>query len=424
MKFFRNGSRLGPILLTFYLGMAKSSFGLTIPQHVPIPEQPSIGPQIQWIGTGIATLKPIWASNSTPNSTIDFTDSTLVFAASQALYGNGEDRGIGSFVFGTLMTDQSTAGTGLPLFVHQAYVTYQAKWFEAYIGRTENPISQIVDLPTIRADDLISFTSYLNPFSSSTVVQEHRYSNIASVTLNHNLETYANFHVQHLIHSKSVPGQTEFSYYGTGNADVGIDSYGLTIEHLGSLLELESLSRVQLWGLGYERVPLKDALDHVQNVLYAGGIINLNKSVTNRIELRFQDVLTLGNQLSGFQTLSDTFAANSNLFSLGIRYLNSPFGTPGYQLGLTTGYRSYFGIPNSASLGTALTGAKRLGMGFDLVGQYIFQWRDTTLANQYSGNSFIQSVEIGLVYNFNSGFNEHLNLRRSLLNTRYGYNPN
>jgi hypothetical protein len=378
-----------------------------VAQHAPIPEDAGISPQIEWDGTGVGTLKGLAGSNlNNPTGTLDFTDSALIFAASQALYGDG----IGSFVFGSLLTDESLKGTGNPIFIHQAYVSYQAKWFEAMVGRSDNPMAQFIDFPTIRADDMITFTSYLDPFSNGSVVEDHRYANVGSFTLNQDLKTFENIHVQHLIHSAS------------GSSDAKIDSVGVTFEQLNSLPELEALSRVVMWGFGAEHVFPGGGRADPQHILYAGGAINLNTSVTNRVELRLQDILTFGSSISNFRSITDTFSADSNAVALALRYLNSPFGMPGYQVSLTAGLRTYQNVSDAMSVGTALTGVKRLGMGFDLVGQYTYQWRANNLANQY-GSASEHRLEVGLAFNFESTFNRHINPRRSLLNMQHQYIP-
>jgi hypothetical protein len=400
-------------LILFLAAMLSSSvsyesFAKAVAQHTPIPEDASFSPQIEWDGTGVGTLKGLTGSSLTPSptGTLDFTDSALIFSASQALY----QESVGSFVFGSLLTDSSQSGAGNPIFIHQAYVAYQAKWFEAMVGRSDNPMAQFVDFSTIRADDLITFTSYLDPFSDGSVVENHRYSNVGSFTLNQDLKTFENIHVQHLIHSS--PGSNESR----------IDSIGVTFEQLNSLPELEALSRVVMWGFGGEHVFPGGALGDAQHVLYAGGAINLNTSVTNRIELKVQDILTFGSSISSFKKLSDTFAADSNALAMSLRYLNSPFGTPGYQVSLTAGMRTYQSISDAISFGAALTGVKRLGMGFDLVAQYAYQWRATSLANQYGG-ALDHRLEVGLAYNFESTSNRHINPRRSLLNMQHQYIP-
>ena len=107
-----------------------------------------------------------------------------------------------------------------------------------------------------------------------------------------------------------------------------------------------------------------------------------------------------------------------------VRYLHSPFGKPAYQLSLTAGYRSYSRVGNAGSVGLALTGVKRLGDGFDLVGQYLYQHRDDALAGAYGGAHEENSLQVGFILNFDTLFNRSVGPRRSLLNLQHQYIPN
>ncbi|MFX7849850.1 hypothetical protein ABTK11_22340, partial [Acinetobacter baumannii] len=69
--------------------------------------------------------------------------------------------------------------------------------------------------------------------------------------------------------------------------------------------------------------------------------MNLNESVIHRWDLRFQDIVSVGSDLTDFRNVNDTYQANSNTATAAIRYLYSPFGRPGYQVSLTGGYKNY-----------------------------------------------------------------------------------
>ena len=153
--------------------------------------------------------------------------------------------------------------------------------------------------------------------------------------------------------------------------------------------------------------------------------MNLNTSVTNRWDLRMQDILNFGSNLSSFQSITDSYQADANTISAAVRYLSSPFGSAGYQLSLTGAYKTYFKVEGAKSLGGGITGVKRLGQGFDVVAQYQGQWRDTALASAQSANlGYEQTIELGFVFNFNATINQHLAPRRSILNQQFQYIPN
>jgi hypothetical protein len=395
-------------LITHMLFLSASSTLASQAQPVPVPEDPSLAPQIEIDGVGIGTLnyRPS-GPDSKYKAGIDFNDSSLLFGAAQRLYENG---GIGSLGFGVLATDETNAGTGIPLFIHQAFLDYQTKSIEFLIGRSDNPSSHIVDFPTIREENLITFTNPLNPFSDGGNMEEHRYSNVASFTLNQELTFFENVHVQHLIDS-----------LGIDNNPVALNSAGVTFEYL-SPPGMESLTRLVSAGIGYERQITQIPGAGDLNQIYGGAVVNLNKSVTDRIDLRAFDLVNFGSDLSQFQNPSHTYQAGYNTVAAAVRYLRSPFGKPGFQFSLTGGYKKFFTV-QANSWALALTGVKRLGAGFDLVAQYSIERRNGSLASQYQGRTTEHIMEVGLIFNFGATFNERISPRRSLLNFKHQYIP-
>lgn len=386
-------------------------------QQVPIPEEPSTAPQIEILGTGVATLDLGRSRNATPDggkaggSQINLSDTSLLLGAAQRLYNGG----IGSLSVGGLALDQTNTGRGTQLFLHQAFADYQAQALEAYIGRTDQPTAQIVTFPTLRGDDLVTFTNLLDPFSSGENVEEHRYSNVASVTLNQKLTTFENFHVQHLI--ESADGSRGPS---TGT---GLNSYGFSVQRLG-LPGLAAVEKYISYGAGYEHRSIGRTDGGSSEAVYAGGVVNLKPSLVNLIDLRVLDNFTFGNDLRSFRGTSDTFRADSNSVTAAVRYLHSPFGKPAYQVSLTAGYKSYSRVSRAGSVGVALTGVKRLGEGFDVVAQYVYQHRGDALTNAYGGAREENAVQLGFVFNFDTLFNRSIGPRRSLLNLQHQYIPN
>ena len=376
-------------------------------QPVPIPEDPSIAPQINISGVGIGTFGYEKSAEITSGKgNTNFTDSALQIGAAQRLYEGG---GVGSMAFGWLTTDDTNKGIGNPYFLHQAFVDFQDEKFEVLVGRSDNLTAHLVDFPTLRGDDLVTLTNPLNPFSNGNIVEEHRYANVASFTLNQKLKYFENLHAQHLINSADPSG------------DSGLNSFGGTFQYLGEP-GLESFEPFPSWGVGFERINVNSQTAKGLNQLYAGGIISLNKSVVNRVELGFQDIYSWGSDLRSFRSSTDTFEADSNAAAASLRFLHSPFGRPAYQIAITGGYKNYANVADANSSGLALTGVRRLGHGFDAVAQYLSQWRTSGLSNaQSQGIGCEQRVEIGFAFNFDATFNEHVVARRSLLNQRHHY---
>ncbi len=381
-------------------------------QHTPVPEQPSLAPQLEIDGSGIATLEGRFPEHNAPGggkistSRINFSDSSLVIGASQRLYRGG---GIGSLVLGVTTSDNSLNSTGTGLFLHQAYLDYATNPLEAVIGRTDVP-TQLITFPTLRGDDLVEFTGVLDPFSSGGNVQEHRYSNQVAVTFNKNLRYFLNLHAQHLIDST-----------GAGGDQTGINSYGATFMYQGAPV-LADMERVPQWGVGVEEQEIPGSKGGADTALYGGVVWNIKSDPIDRFDLRFQDTYTTGNSLKTFGDIADTYRAAANSAAMSFRYLHSPFGRPAYQVALTLGLRTYQNVPNSSSFAIALTGVKRLGEGFDLIAQYSYQHWASAGAAVFGGPDN-NTIQLGFAYNFTDTFNQHIAPRRSLLSLQHQYIP-
>jgi hypothetical protein len=376
-------------------------------QPVPIPEDPSSSPQIDIAGVGVGTAGYAKDSDSpSGKARADFADSSLQIGAAQRLFEGGA---VGSAGFGFVTTEEAgQAGNG-PFFLHQAFVDYQAERFEALLGRTDSPTAHPVDFPTLRSDDLITLTTPLDPFSNGKNPEEHRYSNVASFTLNQGLRYFENFHVQRWIRSAD------------NSSDNGINSFGAAFQVLGEP-GLEGFQLVPSATLGYERVVTHSGSTSGLNQAYAGAKISLNQSVVNHLELGLQDIFAWGSGLRAFSSATDSFQANSHAVAASLRFLHSPFGRPSYLIALTGAFKNYQRIGDARSFGYALTGVRRLGHGFDLVAQYDGVSRDAALATAQSGGIALeQKAEVGFAFNFDATFNEHIAPRRSLLNQKHGF---
>jgi hypothetical protein len=397
-----------PLVLFLNLFLPDLVFA-TLAQPVPIPEDQSTAPQLEVSGVGIATMGLGNTSEHGTSNSFNFSDSSLLFGAAQRLFNTG----IGSFQFGALSSDAANRGTGSesPLFIYQAVLDYQTETFEVAIGRTDNQNSHFIDFPLLRGDDLVTLTNPVNPFSNGVNPGEHRYANVGTVTYNQNLAYFENIHAQQLIDSAGI-------------GDDGISSFGASFQYMAPP-GLENFSTVPLWGIGYERILISQNSANGLNQIYAGAVINVRKSVTGLIDVRFQDTASLGSTLSSFQSASDSFQADSNALAASFRYLNRPFGNVGYQISLTAAYKNYFKVSDADSFGAALTAVKQLGTGFSVVAQYQGQFRGKALAAVQSKSIAFENIfELGMIFNFDAVFNQHISPRRTLLNQQYSYIPN
>src|SRR4051812_809639 len=105
-KLKRNQFEIATWGLFCFLTYAPSLWA-TPAQPVPVPEDPSVMPQIELDGVGISTLKFGKSASGEHEGAIDFSDSAVLLGAAQRLYGGG----VGSFGFGGQTTDDSISGT-------------------------------------------------------------------------------------------------------------------------------------------------------------------------------------------------------------------------------------------------------------------------------------------------------------------------
>ncbi|CAN5564204.1 hypothetical protein BH11ARM1_BH11ARM1_12510 [soil metagenome] len=382
-------------------------------QQSPVKEETGFNPQIEFAGSGVATLdigkEGIFGGRGIGSGTqINFSDSSLSIGAAQRLYGGA----IGSFSLGGLTIDEANTGTGKQVFLHQAFLDFQELRFEGYVGRTNTPSAQIVAFPTLREDDLVDYTSVLNPFSNGQNVEEHRYSNVAAVAFNQGLHSFVNVHAEHQIDSA-----------GVGESNTGLNSYGVSYQILGNPA-LTSIERLPSWGIGFEHRALKDSAGGPSNAVYLGGVLNLRPSVTNKLDLRLLAQSTFGNGTAALTSLNDTYRADQQSVALSVRSLHSPFGRPSTQWAITAGYKRYSKVSDANSFGVALSYAKSLGAGFDFVSQLGYERRSDAMAAAFGGRRDAAVFQVGLVFNFGSTFNQQVGPRRSPTNLMHKYIPN
>lgn len=374
----------------------------------PIPENPSTAPQIELDGTGIATLAFQNRKSTSGSATqFDFSDSSLMLGISQRLLKSGA---VGSFVAGVTTTDQTESSSATSLLLSQLYLDYQNRSMDAYLGRN-GVQTKLFDFPTLRGSDLNEFVNVLDPFSNGVITDESRYSDTAGIQWNHKLHYFMDLHLQHLLTTAApYAGQT------------GINSYGVTLKYEAAP-ELTAISKVPFWGAGYERQTIGTAQGGASNILYGGIIYNIVPSPINRLDLRLQDIYSFSNGLSSISSVPDTFRAASNSVAASLRFLHQVQGMPGYEIALTGGYRSYNNFTHANTYALALTGTKRLGVGFDLITQYTFQHRESLYASALGVPKDESRIELGFVFNFENTFNPHIGPRRTLQNLQHQYIP-
>ena len=372
-------------------------------------EEPSL-PQLQiagdGVGTWIGTLQSDPGSDRPFKTNLNLSDSALLLGASKPLF----DESVGSFSVGMIAKDSVNSLNGPDLFLHQLFLDWQGRSTEWVLGRTNIASSQAVMFPTLRDDDLLVFTRLLNPRSSGQVLEDHRYANLVSFTYNQDLAAFFNFHAQHLLDG-SNPDSMNFNSYGFSFTYLCPPGY-------------EALYLIPSVSVGYEYRPLDATDGGASQAVYGGFVFNLRESVVNRVDLRLQDILTFGNNLTAFGNAGDTFKADANSLSASLRWHHDPFGFPGYQLALTAGYKTYQKIPDASSFGLAFTAVKDLGDDVELTAQYGIQKWYGSWQTALNSPTQEQTFQLGMAFRFETTFNRIIGPRRSLLNLQHNYIPN
>lgn len=388
--------------------------GVALAQTSESPvKEVGLQPQIEIAGTGVATLDlgqggAFGGSGIGGRSQINLADSSLAFGAAQRLYRGA----IGSFSLGGLTVDDSNTGHGEQFFLHQAFLDFQALRYEGYIGRTNSPTAQVVAFPTLREDDLVNYTSVLNPFSDGANIEEHRYGNVAALVLNSGLRHFFNVYAEHAIDSA-----------GVGESDSGLNSFGVDYQYEGNPA-LTTIERAPHYGIGFEHRAVTRAAGGASDVVYGGGVLNLQPGLVHKLDLRFLGQASFGNDTTSLGSLNDTYRADQESIALSVRNLYSPFGHPASQWALTAGVKRYSRISSASSYGVALSYAKSLGQGFDFVSQLGYDHRTDAMALAFDGHRDSTVLQLGLVFNFSSTFNQSVGPRRSPTNLLHQYIPN
>lgn len=400
----------------FNLGFLAAGGQVALAQSTsPQLQQPMARPQIDIAGNAIGTFdfgqKNAFGSGGFANgsSQINFSDSALVFGASQSLF----HKGVGSFSLGALTLDQAnSSGSGLQAMIHQAVLDYQTKMLEGFIGRTNVPSAKLIDFPVLREDDLQQFTSLLNPFADGNNPEEHRYANLIGVNISHNLQDGVTAYAQHYLDSADLNGVNNSS----------VNSYGVQFKH-ETPTGLEGLKQLVSYGAGYEYRDIPSNFGGGQSAVYAGAVVNVIPSLTHRLDFRVFGGATFGNNTSTAAVANDVYRSDARFVGASLRLLQSPFGMAKTQFSITGGYRSYPKLNNGQEWGLAFTVAQELGTGFDAVAQIGTVRRSNSLVGAF-GSSSNTVFQLGFNFQFGTTFNPQVGTRRSPSNLIHQYIPN
>ena len=103
-----------------------------------------------------------------------------------------------------------------------------------------------------------------------------------------------------------------------------------------------------------------------------------------------------------------------------VRYTSRPNLLTRWQAALTAAHQNFPDEDDASQLSIAPSFAYRLGFGVDIVGQYMFTYRDDGLARA-TGFDTEHTFQVGLSFSFEQTFNDTVGDVRSLLNLEHGF---
>ncbi len=360
---------------------------------------------------GMETLGSIAAefsggSNSGERATgiVDFSDTALLMRGRILLFS--EIRG-GSVVGFQFPDADSELGA---VFFHSAYAFLQGKNFDLKIGRSRLQ-SQVVEFPTVRDDDMLSYTDALNPMSSGATTEDHQFGNVFEATGVLATKYYLSAHAEHLF---LTPGDQQ-------SQDFTINSIGTTLMYRNIPARINT-GRIREVGAAFNYYnAVGDALAPIWNAI-AGGAVNLVPDPIHLLDLRLQGIYNNGEANNSLSDAQSTFRAQSLRGALALRYLYSKSMMPTYQLAAIGGIARYFEDGGATSWSGVANGFYRIGADFDIGAQYQIRSDSARLRGALGTPEFGHSLQAVLRFGFEFTVNALPN-RDSVLNAEHGYIP-
>jgi len=352
-------------------------------------------------GTEIST-----GANSGDKATgvVDFSDTSLLLRGRIQLYSGIR----GGSVVGLQFPDaDSELGA---VFFHQAHVFLEGQHFNLKIGRSRLQ-SSVVEFPTVRDDDMLSYTDAQSPVSSGTTTEDHQYGNVLELTGILATKYFLSAHAEHMF---LTPGDK-------ASEDFTLNSFGSTLSYRNIPARIDS-GRVREVGTAFNYYNARgDGLPGIWNAMF-GGSVNVVPDPIHLIDIRLQGIYNNGGDNDFLSDAKSTFRAQSIRGAMALRYLYSKGMLPTMQLAVTGGLARYFHDGGARSWSTAANGFYSLGANFDVGAQYQVRRDSARLRNALGTPEFEHKIQAVLRFGFEFAINP-LPKRDSILNTEHQYIP-
>ncbi len=372
-----------------------------------------VSPEIQLGVRGLTSFNTDIGADKTTSAVNDFSDSGLLLGFRQKLY----NRFRGQFVIGFQFPDaDSDLGQ---LFFHQTFIRVEDKVNILKMGRSRVR-SSLIEFPTLRDDDALSFTDVLNPFSSGENTEDNQFGNVLELARVFNQRYWLRVHGEHFTQTPSERAGSE--------TDFSLNAVGLSFEYRVPRTQIWNRPVLQQIGFGYNsylmrKSQLADEYGDVLKNVIVSAIVNLRRDPVHFWDIRSQVISNQGfDNIREINDYYDLTRARSIGGLTSLRYIYRKLERPTIQLALSGGYKVFPDLTNTTSQFQVVGNVfYRLGENFDLGFQAQYKSFDGDLKNLY-GESEMR-FQFGLVYSIDQLWNDQFDDRESLLNLEHGYIP-
>ena len=351
-------------------------------------------------GRVIATVDAVdLDSDPTHEDEINLEDSSVLMRFDKRMYQDG----VAGAVIGFKTVEES-------LKFHQLFAFYWNQNINTEIGLTRVRNS-IVEFPTIRDDDLLSYTHVGNASSNEEFDQLYG-KHIAF-----------DWFVDRKIQKVGIWTGTRGNEEGFDAPD-GFDYYGA-----GYIYEQPEDFRYVKWirhaGLVYDAQKVRvGGTDEWMGAWVAGIEFNLNMNPVNNWSMGLQ---AISNEGEGSVTAADISYTNPDAVSnqarakynslvASLRYTGRPMLLTRWQVALTAAYKDYSDVNDATQMSIVPNVVYRLGQGVDLLAQYKY-----TDYGDGPGGGSDNTVQLGVSFSLEAMFNDNIGERDSIINLEHGY---
>ncbi len=365
-------------------------------------------PRITIGGRLISTLEATWLSGEGREDEdayeVSIADSSILARFDRRLF----DKSVGGAVVGLVFPDPDSDLPG-SVFYHHVFAFLWDRGYRVEIGRTKLR-SFLVEFPTLRDDDLLTFTEVRNGLSNADAEEFHQFGNHLALDL---------FRPgQRLRATAYLAQRIETDDAGNVEDEFNLNSGGILLQR--SVPEaLKFSSRVRQAGIGWDVQKVDTGGDTWKHALLAGGVVNLTMDPRDHWEAMAQVIYDTGAGKPDLATYRGRALAESVSVAAAVNYRRSTFQVLRWKAGLTGAYKDY--LDGDASQWSAVpTLQYYLGDGVALLAQYQYTSRSGALARAV-GYDREHTVQVGLSFDFETTFNDYIGERDSILNLEHGY---